>query len=232
MRRQIIYDLPMRFFHWFFVVLFITAFLIAKTVDDESPTYAYHMLAGLILGFIVILRIIWGFIGAKYSLFSNFAFSLKDLVSYFQGILSKDKPQWTGHNPASSWAALIMFVLALGLGVTGYLMVNGQKEAFEDIHELFANSFLVVVLMHIAGIILHSLIHRDGIALSMIDGRKTDVVQAEVIPSSRPVVALVFVGLVVTLALYFAQNFDSEKRELKLWGTTLHLGENEAHETE
>lgn len=231
MRNQLVYDLPMRIFHWLFAGLFVGAFLIAKTVDDESPTFVYHMLAGFLLGFVVVLRLVWGFVGAKHSRFSSFALHPKDVTAYFTGILTGDKRKWAGHNPASSWAALIMFGLALGLGVTGYLMANGQKESFEDVHELFANGFLVVVLMHVAGIILHSLRHRDGIALSMVDGAKEGVKKEEEIASSRPAVALVFVALVATFTMYLVKNFDQQKQTLNVFGTTLQLGENEGENT-
>lgn len=230
MRNQLIYDIPTRIFHWLFAGLFVVAFLIAKTVDDDSPVFSYHMLAGLILGFTVLLRLVWGAVGTKHSRFASFALHPKDLLAYFKGILSGDKRKWAGHNPASSWAALVMFGLAIGLGTTGYLMSTGQKEAFEDVHELLANGFLVVVLMHIAGVALHTLRHFDGIAMAMIDGSKSGVSQSETISNSRPVVALFFVGLVATFATHLASNFDSQKQTLNLFGSTLQLGENEGSE--
>ena len=123
-----------------------------------------------------------------------------------------------------------MFVLTLGLGLTGYLMASGQKETFEDLHELMANGFLVVVLMHVAGVVLHAFRHQDGIAITMVDGAKKDLPAAEGLSSSRPGVALLFVGLVLTFATHLAGNFDSQKQTLNFFGTTLQLGENEGGE--
>lgn len=227
MRTQLVYDLPLRFFHWIFAVLFVTAFLIAKTVDDESTVFSYHMLAGFLLVFIVSLRILWGFIGTKYSRFSNFALSPRDFVSYFTGILSGDKRKWAGHNPASSWAAILMFIFAIGLGMTGYLMANGQKETYEDIHELLANAFLVTVLLHIAGVLLHAIRHNDGIGLSMVDGAKENTSTEDAISNSRPVIAILFIILVSTCALYLINNFNNQNQTLNFFGTQLLLGENE-----
>ncbi len=227
MRSRLIYDIPTRLFHWLFAGLFIAAFLIAKTVDDDSPIFSYHMLAGLLLGFTVLLRIVWGFVGSKYSRFASFALHPEDLMAYFSGILSGDKRKWAGHNPASSWATLAMLTLSLGLGVTGYLMASGQKEAFEDVHELLANGFLVVVLMHVAGVVLHALRYHDGIAMTMIDGAKSDIPETETISNSRPAIAMLLAGLVATFAVHIAKNFDGQKRTLNFFGTTLQLGENE-----
>ncbi len=230
MKNQLIYDLPIRIFHWLFAGLFLTAFLIAKNVDDESPVFSYHMLAGLLLGFTVLLRIIWGFVGTKHSRFSSFALHPKDLIAYFQGMLTGDKRRWAGHNPASSWATIAMFGLAWGLGLTGYLMASGQKEAFEDLHELMANGFLVVVLMHIAGVVLHAFRHQDGIVVTMFDGTKKDFPAAEGISSPRVGIAVLFVALIATFATHLASNFDSQKRTLHFFGTTLQLGESEGGE--
>lgn len=123
-----------------------------------------------------------------------------------------------------------MLFLALGLALTGYLMARGQKETFEDIHELLANGFLVVVLMHVAGVVLHAFRHQDGIAFSMVDGAKCDVPSGETISGSRPVTAMLFMGLVATFSLYLANNFDSQTRTMNLFGTQLRLGENEEDE--
>jgi cytochrome b len=59
MGRQLVYDLPTRLFHWVFAGLFLIGFIIAKTIDDDSSWFDYHSLAGLSLGFLVVLRIIW-----------------------------------------------------------------------------------------------------------------------------------------------------------------------------
>ena len=232
MKKQLIYDLPMRLFHWIFASLFIVAFLVAKTVDDESATFSYHMLAGFLLVFIVMLRAVWGFVGSRYARFSSFALHPKELISYFSAIFLGEKRIWIGHNPASSWASLAMMVLTFGLGPTGYLMANGQKETFEDIHELLANALLIVVLFHVAGVALHSLRHRDGIANSMLSGKKDNLLEADSISSSQPIEAILFVGLVTIMSLYLFQNFNRHNRTLSLFGTTLQLGENEEEDSD
>ena len=93
MKRQLVYDLPTRLFHWLFAGLFLTAFVIAKTIDDDSSWFSFHSLAGLTLGFLVILRIVWGIFGTQHARFSNFALNPKDLLAYFKGILSGEKKE-------------------------------------------------------------------------------------------------------------------------------------------
>ena len=231
MRRNLVYDLPTRIFHWLFAGLFLTGFVIAKTMDDDSPWFNYHSLAGLTLGFVVLLRLIWGIFGSKHARFSGFALKPTDLVSYFKGILTGEKKRWAGHNPASSWAGIVMMLMALGLAVTGYLMTSGpNKETYEDVHELLANGFIIVVVLHIAGIVLHTIRHKEMIGLSMIDGKKADVTSDQTIPSAQSGFGILLIGLVVVFGLNLYKNYDSSTKSLKFFGTTLQLSENEGNE--
>ncbi|MBN8535782.1 MAG: cytochrome b/b6 domain-containing protein [Deltaproteobacteria bacterium] len=228
MRPQLVYDLPTRFFHWLFAGLFLTSFIISKTVDDDSPWFNFHSLAGLTLGFLVLLRILWGIFGTKHARFTGFALNPMDLVNYFKGILTGEKKRWAGHNPASSWAGITMMVLALCLAVTGYLMTSGpNKETFEDIHELFANGFIIIVVLHVAGIVLHTIRHQEMIGLSMFDGKKANVSGDQTISSSKSAFGILLIGLVVAFALFLFKNYNSQTRSLQFFGTTLQLSESD-----
>lgn len=227
MRNQLVYDLPTRLFHWIFAGLFLLAFVIGKTVEDESPIFTVHMLAGLLLTFIILLRVFWGLIGSKHARFTDLSLHPTSIFEYLREILSGSKKRWAGHNPASSWAALLMMLLGLGLGLSGYLMTSGpDKETFEDVHELFANGFLVIAVLHAAGVLLHTLRHKELIGLSMIDGKKNDVPASEEIDSARPAVGVFFVGLMVVFSVYLYKNYDRQNQSLQLFGTQLQLSES------
>ncbi len=230
MRSTLVYDLPTRIFHWLFSGLFLVAFGIAKTIDDDSIIFSYHMLAGFLIGGLVIWRIFWGFFGSSHARFTGFNLNPLALKDYFLGILSGSKKRWSGHNPASSWAAITMFVLALGLATSGYLMGTGYKESLEDIHEFMANAFVVIVVMHVAGVLLHSIRHQDAIACSMVDGKKELGNNDQSIPSNRNFSAILLLALFVSAGIYLVNNFDSPNRALNLFGQTLQLGENESNE--
>lgn len=228
MRNKLIYDLPTRFFHWIFASLFILAFIIAKTVDDEDLVFTYHMFAGLTLCYLVLLRFFWGFLGSRYAKFSSFSLHPSGLVSYFKAILTGDKKtKWLGHNPASSWAALMMFILATGLCVTGILITSGNKEAFEDAHELLANAFLVIAILHVSGVVLHTFRHKDGIVFWMIDGRKHSEVDQASLKSSHPLIALFFIFLVLIFNIYLFKNHNTQNGKLDFFGLQLTVGEKQ-----
>lgn len=231
MRSTLIYDLPTRIFHWLFSGLFLLSFIIGKTVDDDSVVFSYHMLSGMLLGGLVLWRLFWGLFGSQHARFTGFDLNPLSLKDYFLGIVSGSKKRWPGHNPASSWAAIIMFLLALGLAATGYLMSSVDKEAYEDIHEFMANTFIVLVMLHVSGVILHVLRHRDAIALSMIDGKKElSDSSAQGISSSRGLAAAVLLALFISSGFYILKNFNTQSRTLHVFGQTLQLGENKSNE--
>lgn len=222
-----VYDLPTRVFHWLFVSLFLGAFIIAKAIDDDSPIYSFHMLMGLVLALVVCLRIVWGFIGSRYARFSSFALKPSALIQYFKQLINGGTSRTPGHNPASSWVAIIMMALALGLAVTGYLMSTGSKETFEDVHELMATLFFTIAIAHVAGVILHSIRHKDWIALSMVSGKKLAVEGHTGIERSHRRVALFYLAIVGAFVFQLSRNYNSTTQTLDLFGNTLQLGEAE-----
>ena len=233
MHKVLVYDLPTRLFHWLFAGFFIAAFAIANLIDDDSTRFSLHMLAGFGMVFVVVLRLFWSLVGTRHARLADLALNPRQLIAYFKGMFSGGSRRWTGHNPASSWAAVAMVGLALGLGATGYLMASGaENDALKEAHELMANAFLVVVLLHVGGVLVHVLRHRDQLQNSMVTGRKQVAEDQTPAADHAPVRNLSVTGLAFVLLTgmfmgYLMQHYDARARTLDLFGTTLHLGENE-----
>lgn len=222
------YDLPTRIFHWAFAGLFIIAFAIAKIMDDDSSLYSYHMLAGIFMSFLVFLRIIWGLLGSRYARFSSFRLSPTELINYFKSILSSKSKRYLGHNPASSYAAIIMFIFTIGLAVTGILMSKGiNKHFFEEVHELCANGFMVMVIFHVVGVLYHQVKHQDGMIFSMLNGKKEEVEHSGPIETNHNIVSIILITLMISFAISLKNNYNPNTSVLNIFGTQLKLGEGE-----
>lgn len=233
MEKTTSYDYPTRIFHWLFAALFIITFAIAKLVNDDSLLFSYHMLAGLTLLFILFLRMIWGIIGTTNARFTSFKLKPSELIHYFKNVLIGKTKRYLSHNPASSYAALFMFALTIGLGITGILMSKGYDSEFaEEAHEVMANLFVFTVVAHILGILYHHFSHRDSLWSSMIDGKKEMVSNESGISSSRPFIGFLFIILSLSWMGYIYSNFEQNSRTLALFGNELQLGENEGAEHE
>ncbi|MCF8059929.1 MAG: cytochrome b/b6 domain-containing protein [Bacteriovoracaceae bacterium] len=222
------YDLPIRIFHWLFALLFVFSFSVAKFIDDDSVLYAYHMLSGILMVSIVLLRIVWGFVGSRTARFSSFKLNPTDLISYFNSVISSRSKRYLGHNPASSYAALLMMAFVLGIGFSGLMMsLRIYKHFFEEAHELLAHGLLITVIIHVVGVILHQLRHRDGLITSMLNGKKTKIVDERDINSNHPIVALLLILSFLNMGNYLFKNFDNNTGVLKAFGTQVQLGEKE-----
>ncbi len=232
-----VYDLPVRLFHWTFVGLFLGAFGIAKILEDESPFFSLHMLLGVALSAAVLMRLLWasvaGVLGSRYASFSALDLSPKNLINYLKGALTANSERTLRHNPASSWAIVLMILFALGLGLTGYLMTStgnkGIKEAAEEVHEFLANGLLIVALAHVSGILIHTLRHREWIGLSMITGRRKAVEGEPPILRSYWQAATVYLLALGSVGLYLKSNYDPALGELRIFNQSLQLGEEKDH---
>lgn len=231
MNNKLAYDLPVRIFHWFFASLFVFSFFVAKVIDDDSALYAYHMLSGIMMSILVILRVLWGFVGTKYARFSSFMLKPNTLLNYFKSLLKSGSKRYMGHNPATSYAAILMFVASIFMVITGVLMTKHIfKDFFEEVHELIANGFIVMVLLHIAGVIFHQLKHRDNIWLSIISGKKQYIEDGQEIKSQKYTVAILFVTFIISSASYILSSYNTTTQTLSLPGIQLQLGESEVHD--
>ncbi|MBP6014166.1 MAG: cytochrome b/b6 domain-containing protein [Alphaproteobacteria bacterium] len=49
---------------------------------------------------------------------------------------------------------------------------RGEHSALGEVHELFANLTLILIVFHVAGVVVASISHKESLVLSMITGRK------------------------------------------------------------
>lgn len=229
MKKILVWDATVRLTHGLLAVLVLGAFALATLTSDESVAFSWHAIAGLVAVAVVLLRVLWGFFGTRYARFGDFPLRPSALVRYLRGVLSKRRDGFgVGHNPATSWFALVIFAGIAGLGVTGFLAGRGNGGA-EEAHEVLAWSVIGLVAAHVAGVLLHVARKRENLIAGMIDGRKVGS-EADAIPGPRVAAAAVSAGLVIALTAALVSGFDAPSRRLKLplIGTVLALGETES----
>lgn len=175
------------FFNRVVHILLIIFFTITFILGDVDELLDYHAIFGILFMVLFFYRILWGFVGPKYSKFKDFNFNKKDLKVYLSSPFSHVK-EYVGHNPASSFAILLMILFSILATLTGMLTYGIQEnhgvfaflhssffkdmELFEELHELFANLLIGVIVIHVAGSLIDRFIKKgDGID-SMISGYK------------------------------------------------------------
>lgn len=226
-----IWDLLVRSFHWLLAAGFVAAFAIATLSDDEGAAFPLHAIIGLVIVFMVTMRVVWGFAGSRWARFSSFELRPSALVRYGRGTFGLGPvTRHAGHNPASSWFALTAFALLLGLGITGWMSAR-SNEAAGELHQVLAWAMAILAAVHIAGVLWHTVRHRENIAAAMVTGyRRAD--RAAAIPSSRPLTAIAFLLLTAVFAAMLIAGYTPASGQLTLpvLKTSLQLREAEGED--
>jgi cytochrome b len=115
-----VWDLFVRIFHWSLVAGVIIQLVTAEAFNSV------HVKVGILIVVLLVLRIIWGFVGSIHARFADFSYSPKEVITYLKGLLKGRPEHYIGHNPAGGVMVFAMlFVLALTT-VTG-LLTYGAK---------------------------------------------------------------------------------------------------------
>jgi cytochrome b len=168
MRKILVWDVPTRVFHWLLVLAFVGAFV---TADSERQR-ALHVGFGVTMLALIAFRLVWGVVGTRYARFTSFAFGPRAVLSYLLGVARPGARRYLGHTPAGSWAIWAMLGLGIVVGLTGYGALNDGPEWLEDAHGALAWTLLAAVGVHVAGVVLSSLLHRENLVAAMVTGRK------------------------------------------------------------
>ncbi len=195
MEKVLVWDAPTRLFHWLLAASFAGAFLTAESerLRDVHVMFGYTMLG------LVAFRLVWGLLGTRYARFSAWAFGPRSVLEYLKSLLTRSPRHYLGHNPAASWAIYGLLALSLAAGISGYATYAGLGgEWLEDLHEGAANALLVLVFVHIAGVLVSSIIHRENLVRAMIDGMKRGELSSGIRRRYRAVAAALVVLLGVS----------------------------------
>ncbi len=230
MQRHLIFDLPVRVFHALLATGFTAAAILALALGEHHRLFPYHALIGLMLAGLVLLRLLWAFVGTRHARLGSFLHTPGALLKYLIAALTGRGERHAAHNPASAYAALAMFALILGLAVTGIMMARGN-DAVEELHEIMVYTFIAVTAAHLLGLALHTVRHGEPICLSMLDGRKQTDDPSAAIPSARPLAALALILITGAATLALARAYDPTAQTLHLPGLTtpLQIGDPDHH---
>lgn len=191
-RTQIkVWDPLVRFFHWSLVSAFIIAFI------SEDELLSVHSWAGYLILALLSIRIIWGFIGTHYARFSDFIYRPRYITQFLKDTFKLRAKRYIGHNPAGG-AMVIMLMLSLLLTtITGVLVLGAEEQLgpvshwftqsagywgdiLEEAHEFFANFTLLLVIIHVIGVLVESLIHKENLVSAMWTGFKSKGAQNDI----------------------------------------------------
>ena len=81
----LVWDFPVRVFHWLLVVSFAGAWLTSESEAQQMLHYAFGYSAVAL----VVFRLVWGLVGTRYARFSQFMKSPAETIRHFKSL-----PDW------------------------------------------------------------------------------------------------------------------------------------------
>ncbi len=180
-----VWDPLVRIFHWSLVACFIIAYA------SGEDFLTLHSWAGYIIFGLLLIRIIWGVIGTRYARFSDFIYRPITIKQFLKDTVKFKARRYLGHNPAGGAMVMLLMLSLLLATFTGLLIYGAEEHAgplaswfgnthsiwaeiFEETHEFFANFTLLLIFIHVIGVLIESLIHKENLAAAMISGFKSD----------------------------------------------------------
>jgi cytochrome b len=120
----LVWDPLVRFGHWALVAAFAVAYLRAE--EEAGGPDPLHVWGGYVVGAIVVLRVVWGFVGPRHARFSDFVRSPTVALAYFIDLLYGRARRYVGHSPAGG-AMVIALLVCLAATVATGLVAYGEE---------------------------------------------------------------------------------------------------------
>lgn len=166
----LVWELPIRLFHWALAASVIVNYFILETGSREHR-YLGYFACGLI-----VFRIFWGlFYGSRYSRFKSFWPTGASVITYGRALLKNNPPRHLTHNPLAAVMMITLCALVLILGISGFLMRTDYfwgEEWLEEFHEVVANVLIFLSFLHSVAAIVESFRHKENLVFSMFHGKK------------------------------------------------------------
>ena len=178
-----VWDGFVRVFHWSLVLLFAISVASGKVGGEWMM---WHMRSGYAILALVTFRLIWGFVGSKYARYVSFLASPIRAMKFAKGLFGKTHEYVISHNPIGGWMVIVLLLLLatqaiLGLFSNDEIATTGPLARYVSDqtsitlmgrHRTIGNILLALVGIHIAAILFHVLVKKEGLIRAMFSGNK------------------------------------------------------------
>lgn len=168
-REITVWDRFVRVFHWSVAGAFLLDFWVLE--EGDPP----HEWVGYFLGVLLMLRIIWGFIGPHNARFINFfptpGHVKKHLSDLRHGRIDREE----GHNPLGGAMVITLMLMLATVSMSGWMLTWDMfwgSELMEWIHTISAEATMILVVIHVAAIIIMGRVTRIPLIRTMITGKR------------------------------------------------------------
>jgi cytochrome b len=209
-----VWDLPSRLFHWG-----LAAAVVGLVATAKTGAMDWHFRLGYAVMALLVFRLVWGFVGGRWSRFSSFVYAPGSVLAYLRGRAHPD--HLVGHNPlgaASVFALLAVLLAQVATGLvsddaitfTGPLaaLVPGSWSSAATGWHKGPGQWLLIALtaLHVVAVLFYAAVKRVRMVRPMLSGDRA-LAPGHAAPPSRDdgrsrLLALVLFALSAGLAAW------------------------------
>jgi cytochrome b len=180
-RIVLVWDIPIRVFHWLIVALVAAAY-----ATWRLNWMVWHGWVGDALLTLLLFRLLWGFFGSETARFSRFLTSPRLAFRHLKYAFRREPDCQVGHNPAGGWMVLLLLGLLLAETLTGLYIANDiadegplteivpawAADAIAYSHAILWDALLAAIVLHVLAIAGFAAIKGQNLLRPMITGTK------------------------------------------------------------
>ena len=182
---QKVWDPAIRIWHWLLVITVTSGWLLGEF--RSFSIMQWHMYAGYTTGALLLLRVVWGFVGPSPVRFRSLAVSPSRLSDYMGKMFRREPSGIAGHNPIGALSVILMLGLLSLQVLTGLFSeddalffdgpfasaISGStRTTVTAIHGVLSEIILVVVILHITAILFYLFWKKENLIKAMFTGWK------------------------------------------------------------
>ena len=210
--RLLVWDLPLRLFHWGLMAAVIT-----NVITANMGWMDIHERSGLTVLALVAFRLLWGFIGGHHARFANFVRTPLAVLAWLRKPSDRSAPRQAGHSPLAALSVLALLLVTGFMAMTGMFSTDGilfdgplahlapaQSGAVTKVHHLGKLALIILVVMHLVAILVYKFGKKVDLTAAMLTGRASEAPGRIVGPDSRISRHRLVVGLTLMAGLQLA----------------------------
>jgi len=181
--RVLIWDAPLRVFHWTLLALVVFSVVTAYVGGSWME---WHMRSGYAIVALLAFRIAWGAVGTRHARFASFVRGPGAIVQYLRTLGGGAHPVSVGHNPLGALSVLALIAVVgvqagTGLfanddifteGPLAKLVSKAASDQATTIHYWNQWALYALVAMHVLAVLAHRVRFGDDLVGPMIAGTK------------------------------------------------------------
>ena len=168
-----VWDRFVRVAHWTLVACVLAAWLTGELkIESAQPLHEWLGYAALA---VIAARLVWGFTGSRYARFAQFVAGPARTSGYARALIDGSEPRYLGHNPLGGWMIVALLVTAAAASLTGWLSITDRYWGVAWVqvaHEVLSNVLIALAVLHVVGVVVTSVRHRENLVAAMWSGVK------------------------------------------------------------